>query len=59
MKKNVDAKDDGAAHELGLALTEASAKDGSPEFSQTSNRVGKKVRSSPAHSAEVTVMLSF
>lgn len=51
-----DTNDDDVAHEIALALTEASQRGGSPQASQTPNRRSESVMSSPARNAETKVM---
>ncbi|XVF28360.1 hypothetical protein REPUB_Repub15cG0023000 [Reevesia pubescens] len=50
MKLKVDAVDDDVAHEIALALTEASQRGGSPQVSRTPNR--KAETPSPVHNSE-------
>ncbi|CAL5347002.1 unnamed protein product [Camellia sinensis] len=52
LKLKVDANDDDVAHEVALALAEASQRGGSPQVSQTPNRRTDSIMSSPIRSAE-------
>ncbi|KAL7220650.1 hypothetical protein ACSBR2_013516 [Camellia fascicularis] len=52
LKLKVDANDDDIAHEVALALAEASQRGGSPQVSQTPNRRTGTVMSSPIWSGE-------
>lgn len=52
LKMKADTNDDEVAHEIALALTEASQRGGSPQASQTPNRRSESVMSSPARNAE-------
>ncbi|KAI8012289.1 Protein ALWAYS EARLY 3 [Camellia lanceoleosa] len=52
LKLKVDANDDDVAHEVALALAEASQRGGSPQVSQTPNRRTDTVMSSPIWSGE-------
>lgn len=52
LKVRADANDDEVAHEIALALAEASQRGGSPQVSHTPNRRTDSVMSSPVQSAE-------
>ncbi|XP_059668464.1 protein ALWAYS EARLY 3 isoform X2 [Cornus florida] len=52
LKLKVDANDDDVAHEVALALAEASQRGGSPQVSQTPNRRTESVMSSPIRNGE-------
>ncbi|KAA8527473.1 hypothetical protein F0562_034812 [Nyssa sinensis] len=52
LKLKVDANDDDVAHEIALALAEASQRGGSPQVSQTPNRKTESVLSSPIQNGE-------
>ncbi|KAK9289020.1 hypothetical protein L1049_017491 [Liquidambar formosana] len=52
LKLKADAYDDDVAHEIALALTEASQRGGSPQVSRTPNRKRENVMSSPVQNGE-------
>ncbi|XP_010243547.1 PREDICTED: protein ALWAYS EARLY 3-like isoform X2 [Nelumbo nucifera] len=52
MKLDVDAYDDEVAHEVALALAEASQKGGSPHVSHTPNRTAESTGPSSVHNGE-------
>lgn len=52
-----DTNDDDVAHEIALALTEASQRGSSPQASQTPILRSESVMSSPARNAELKVMM--
>ncbi|PSR92630.1 Protein ALWAYS EARLY like [Actinidia chinensis var. chinensis] len=52
LKLKPDANDDDVAHEVALALAEASQKGGSPQVSQTPNRRTRNIMSSPNRNVE-------
>ncbi|KAH7842107.1 hypothetical protein Vadar_001558 [Vaccinium darrowii] len=52
LKLKVDGNDDDVAHEVALALAEASQKGGSPQVSQTPNRRRGSIMPSPIRSVE-------
>ncbi|KAF8387887.1 hypothetical protein HHK36_026549 [Tetracentron sinense] len=51
-KSEMDANDDEVAHEVALALAEASQRGGSPQVSQTPNRRTEHMRPSPVRNGE-------
>ena len=57
LKLKVDANDDDVAHEVALALAEASQR-GSPQVSHTPNRRAESAMSSPIRSADRMVIYS-
>nr|GMD85305.1 protein ALWAYS EARLY 3-like [Ipomoea batatas] len=52
LKRKLDANDDEVAHEIALALAEASLRGGSPQVSQTPTRRTDSALSTPARNAE-------
>lgn len=59
MKRKLDANDDEVAHEIALALAEASQRGGSPQVSQTPTRRTDSALSTPARNAEKKVIIQF
>jgi hypothetical protein len=59
LKKKADVIDDDDADEIKLVFTEASAKGGSPQVSQTLNKRTNSVMLSPVKNAKMKVMFSL
>ena len=59
LKLKVDASVDDVAHEVALALAEASQKGGSPQVSQTPNRRTRNIMSSPNRNVERMVLFNL
>lgn len=59
MKRKLDANDDEVAHEIALALAEASQRGGSPQVSQTPTRRTDSALSTPARNAEKKVIIQL
>lgn len=57
-KLKTDANDDDVAHEIAVALTEASQRGGSPQVSHKQKRKKENVMSSPVHNAERMMIAS-